>query len=389
MHKWYENIDGCFDLPIKKSKDCEYFSSLENEFLRYVEYIKNIDAPKDVVNEVNNICDNILSSIKLYYNTNIFRAQKKILELLRCYENNKFVFSDLNNSYAFRDEIPFLSDKNIENRKYIEDDSQKELNFYKARVSNNPTERFELKDMIHIPFDERGKIKPQRFSISGIPCIYFGVSSYVCWLELGKPSNEFFNVSSYKIDKNIKVLNLVFEWNTIRSMKVACSSSDYEIDLSNLIIDLLKLWPLVCATSFKIDENNRFFKSEYIVSQLVMLCLNELNLDGVAYLSKCTLNARDGYPICVNFAMPAKYDFSNSCSIYKKIKMTKPVNFGEYCKLNAMDRNSSKKSYINSKHSYYRHILLASREIWYHTSVFGEFDNYLASFDYKDIPTEK
>ena len=40
------------------------------------------------------------------------------------------------------------------------------------------------------------------------------------------------------------------------------------------------------ATSYKIEETNRIFKSEYIVSQSIMLACKQLGYDGVAYFSK-------------------------------------------------------------------------------------------------------
>ena len=48
----------------------------------------------------------------------------------------------------------------------------------------------------------------------------------------------------------------------------------------------LKLLILMIATSYTVEESNRIFKSEYIISQSVMLACNELGFDGVAYLSK-------------------------------------------------------------------------------------------------------
>lgn len=78
-------------------------------------------------------------------------------------------------------------------------------------------------------------VSTQRFSIPGVPCLYLGTTSYVCWLEMDKPHDSEFNVY---------------------------------------------------ATSFSIKNKERKFKSEYIVSQLIMQCLSELLIDGIAYASK-------------------------------------------------------------------------------------------------------
>lgn len=51
-------------------------------------------------------------------------------------------------------------------------------------------------------------------------------------------------------------------------------------------LSLIELFPLIIATSYKVRDNNRSFKSEYIISQLVMQCLPLLETEGVAYISK-------------------------------------------------------------------------------------------------------
>ena len=48
----------------------------------------------------------------------------------------------------------------------------------------------------------------------------------------------------------------------------------------------LKLYMLSIATSYRIKEFNRTFKSEYIISQSIMMACKRLGYDGVAYYSK-------------------------------------------------------------------------------------------------------
>lgn len=387
MKKWYENIEGGFDLPIRKAKDNDYFPSLESELSRYIIFLKaTVGAPKVVVEDISDICDNILRAINLYYKTDVIEAQKIVREILLKYTDHKFVFSDLKNSYAFRGITPFLNDQFEENKEQIQSAFARELSFFKARIANDPTIKFTLEQMLHIPFSNRGKVKTQRFSIAGIPCMYFGTSSYVCWTELGKPQNELFNVSSYKIDDDLRVLNLVCAWNLICGLTSGVPDVNiFNTDLDELVIDLLKLWPLVCATSYNIEESNRFFKSEYIISQLIMLCLNDLKIDGVAYVSKQCSNDTIAFPNCINLAIPAKHDNKQISEICKKISVTNATNFGEYMKLNATDRHPLKRSYINGSGFYNNHIELASRRVRFDTSIFGTFDDFLVSFPFQKV----
>src|ERR1035437_2867592 len=47
-----------------------------------------------------------------------------------------------------------------------------------------PTE----KEMFHVPFEKRGFVSTNRFSISGFPCLYLGRSLQVCYEELNIPT---------------------------------------------------------------------------------------------------------------------------------------------------------------------------------------------------------
>lgn len=60
-------------------------------------------------------------------------------------------------------------------------------NFYRIRIHKEnyplPNDSF-----FHIPFNLRGKVKTQRFSIPGFPSLYLGNSIYVYWEELKRPN---------------------------------------------------------------------------------------------------------------------------------------------------------------------------------------------------------
>lgn len=89
--------------------------------------------------------------------------------------------------------------------------------------------------------------------------MYLSATSFGTWLEIGLPEAEYFQVSSFTIE------------------------NEYE---KNMVLSSLEIFPLVIATSYHVSEMNRKFKSEYIISQIIMQVCNELNIDGVAYLSK-------------------------------------------------------------------------------------------------------
>ena len=66
-----------------------------------------------------------------------------------------------------------------------------------------------------------------------------------------------------------------------------------------LQIMMLKIFPLIIATSFSVSEKNREIKYEYLISQALMKVINEI---GIAYLS---MKGKDEfqYPQGVNLAL--------------------------------------------------------------------------------------
>lgn len=190
------------------------------------------------------------------------------------------------------------------------------LSFFRARLNNSCLDK---KDMLHIPFYNRELVSTQRFSIPGVPCLYLGTTSYVCWLEMDKPQDNIFNISSFKLPKDLKILNLAIDTNLIKNqIQLVNQSSGKKKDNNTKLLNLMiELMPLVYATSFSIKNTNRKFKSEYIISQLIMQCLNELKIDGIAYISKKVKNSILAFPQCINLAIPMK---TNKLS-NKKINM--------------------------------------------------------------------
>jgi len=126
------------------------------------------------------------------------------------------------------------------------------LRLYKAREGENHY-LFSEEEMFHIPFDKRDKIGNQRYSISGIPCLYLGSSSYVCWEELGRVNFDMCNYCGYTNILPIEVFDL--------SLPSIISSLD---DIKRVCIIL------ACSLSAKRDA---LFKEEYILPQNIFQAL--------------------------------------------------------------------------------------------------------------------
>lgn len=379
-----DNVRG-FKLPIKIHTDNCYLPKLEETLNAYYKYLSQNKAfqDKDLLKEIDKVNKNIIKSIKCYYEGKIIDSIELIKTILNYYSKNQFFLSELDKNYAFRSGAPFydLISENGTDIDYKEM-NECELSFFKARTEDV----YERKEMLHIPLNRRELISTQRFSIPGIPCVYLGTTSYVCWLELNKPNDKSFNVSSYKFNdkgKKLRILNLVIPQELISGIYDK-GMDNYKSIRKRLQIDMLRLWPLVCATSFNVNDKNRSFKSEYIVSQLIMLCLKELKIDGIAYISKkCEDDSNHVH--LVNLALPV-FDLFDTNKEYGKLcdylELTRAYNFSSFIESKSVQNN--KKSYVNQIYNNGK-INCNNGIISYNNTQFSHFDNYLVNREHKSL----
>lgn len=384
-----------FVLPIELKNDNEYYGNLEELLKKYIDKLKEEDIEKEILDSTNENIQLIMESLRLYLNAQVDKAKDNILKILQKYIGNEFIVSELDRNYAFRGTAPFKELRYEGMDDFYNTMNKYPLSFFKARVSDDI---LESKDMLHIPFDKRELVTTQRFSISGVPCLYLGATSYVCWLEMGKPNDYSFFVSKYEIPSNIKILNLVSNQHIINGQISSCRICSNENKTYNiqLLKALIEFFPLICATSYSISQKNRIFKSEYIISQLIMQCLKELNIDGIAYMSKKVKSMFEGYPHCVNLAIPMIGNtftaFNNEQDKYSElcryIKLTEPVNISEHMKIERPYLYTTKnKSFVNTCYSDgpFAKINFAGQQIFYSECYFSEFDNYLCGLNHNTV----
>lgn len=145
--------------------------------------------------------------------------------------------------------------------------------FFRLR-SNNTYNLYEKKEMFHIPFEKRGIVGNQRYSMSGYPCLYLGSSIYCCWEETNRPNVDMFNVVSLKHVKELKFIDL-----TIPTIEPRLFSEDFVYQM---------ILPLAC--SLRVTDKDNSFKSEYIIPQNVLSCIIKRNstdivsYDGIKYI---------------------------------------------------------------------------------------------------------
>lgn len=377
MYEWLKKLNNEeFYTPIEIDSDNKYYSDLKNKYKNIVDIIESDGKYNPFVEEIKEMQNNILEAIQDYYSGDLEKSIGTISTIIKELECNEYVVNTVKNNMAFSDYMYFKKEC-----PYSKEHLKEEVCFFKARLCDDE-KNFKFNDMLHIPFNNRGKVSTQRFSIPGLPSIYLGRSVYICWIELGKPADNTFNVSHVKLDDDIRLFSIATNIEKInRYLDGINDIEDYYLEFEELIRTHLKVWMLSIATSYNIKEKNRNFRSEYIVSQLMMLYLKNRNIDGIAYYSK-RIPEQSGAlkDLGVNVVLFAKYEklkdeneelnvkindniYSRIC---ERIHITNSVNFGEFKQVNFSSESWNMKP-----------VDIAGKWFEYRDTKFSELEEYL------------
>ena len=189
----YKNLlkNNILELPKKQPANVgfiEFFEGFLETFLSKVDDLDNqvLNIPNVGVdihfikNTQKTIVNGLISAVKKYYNGYPFKAYEEIENVL---------------VNAKKDFYSILKQKEYKSGE----------NFYRIRLKYDNF-LFEPKDIFHIPFEKRGKVTTQKYSIPGFPSLYLGRTLHVCWEELNRP--QLHKVQAIKINKYKKVVCL-------------------------------------------------------------------------------------------------------------------------------------------------------------------------------------
>ncbi|MEG2640633.1 MAG: RES domain-containing protein [Bacilli bacterium] len=362
--------------PISIETDSEYLVEVKKLFDNIEKDILDFKAPKIYLDVIKNYKMKIIDCITKYYSGDIVDSYDSITSIIEEFKKNGISISTISNSISFNN-CDFL----IGEEKY----HIKDFEFFRARFTEKATD-FLPNEMTHIPFNERGKIANQRFSLTGLPCLYLGSTSYCCWEEMKRPSDHNFNVSAIRLKKDFKILNL-----TINTPILLKYLEFFKISKDSQHKSLLffKLWIITLVTSFKVKEDNRLFKSEYIIPQIIMLACKKMNIDGVAYLSKQTKNDEFASRIAVNLALLAKYNNEDELSsICNDLQISQSYNYSMYKQLSLPNTYKDYNLHIQTSNTA-TNIGSYEMQFEYKQTYFYKFDKFLfAHSKLKDINIE-
>lgn len=278
-----------FDLPNENKTNNSYYpeylkkilQKYENFFITHLNDLINSEIPI-----VDNEKDKILYQIK--------NLNKVILETVDKYYNGKTY--DANKMFSEGIKENFL------NFIQIESEIPKGKIFYRARMGNE--KQYSRKDLFHVDFNIRHLVSTNRYSIPGIPALYLGDSSYVCWEEFERPRFRELWFSRFENTKAIKIIEILLIEDALE--KIQNEIDDYRIKIIR-IISYLIYFPLTLSTTIKAKHNNGSFKPEYIISQILLeYVMKNEKIDGIKFPStkinyKQIVNVK-----CYNYIFPVK-----------------------------------------------------------------------------------
>ena len=211
----------------------------------------------------------------------------------------------------------------------MESYSESDKSLYRVRYSDSDLR--ERKELFHIPFQMRHRVRTQRYSIAGLPCLYLGTSLYVCWQEMGKPDLNKLYLSRFKVNRNNKVLNFAYSLETLKHTGIEeFFSRDEDKSDANLNVAHIVFFPLLMACSYNRAHENASFHAEYVIPNLLLQWISKEKsvVSGISYNSTKTKQLRNN-KVGVNFVFPPNTDMiisENFCpGLSNSFHLTKPV----------------------------------------------------------------
>lgn len=213
---------------------------------------------------------------------------------------------------------------------FTEEISEYLNNLYRVRKSDEPLKS--KSELFHIPLHKRHLVDTQRFSLPGVPCLYLGGSLYVCWEELQRPDVDRLYACHYRLlsGQSVNLLDLGFRPDHIaRFVTHRDRRPDYEQQIVDRAISYGVCWPLIAASSVRVQHRDAPFKPEYIIPQLLLQWVAERgDHDGIRYPSMHTPTCGNTIAIS-NFVFPAKSRerFGPCPRLRSLFEMTEPISW--------------------------------------------------------------
>lgn len=273
------------NLPIKPDPKKSFRELVKEKFEQFGDLIDNSSDLSSAVNGIeftetifkrkNKVLrDGIISTINTYYEGRPSEAYHKLAEFMKKSGVSGYLTKDF----------------------YLD----KKTDLYRLRVAdgNYP---LDSRDLFHIPFQLREKVKTQRYSIPGLPSLYLSNSVFVAWEEMKRPSFNRIQAMRLSNQRDFSLLDLTTDIFARNGQLVDNTSYGWQL------LYKVMAWPLLAACSIKVKHSDDPFKPEYIILQLLMQWINKEKVDGIRYSSThIDMNDEQHDGSFYNIAFPVK-----------------------------------------------------------------------------------
>lgn len=226
----------------------------------------------------------------------------------------------------------------LEEKKVLEfkqDISNKIL--YRGRISENILSPW---DMFHIPFNKRYLILNQRYSLTGQPLLYLGMSvlDILNELNITEDDIEKVNISTFDFKEEFEVYDLTnpfykyLDENKMRVSEMLDDSVEDNVIKSEFFKFILSS---ICKFRRRVINCNHAFFEEYVIPQLLAQIVKSKGVKGILYSSTKIRDRATNYnstyknnvAIFTNFNSDNNEKHVYDKNLYDKILISKPFNF--------------------------------------------------------------
>ncbi|MBD3397126.1 MAG: hypothetical protein GF418_16010 [Chitinivibrionales bacterium] len=260
-----------------------FVKSLNDAFLSCIEPMSGSDRVttwlKANASAIEALADRVLRTIETYMDGNPHAAYQKLAEWLADSEHLGHLIT------------PAVSNAEV-----------KQL----YRMRRKGSRAYSSRDMFHVPLELRGRVRTQRYSIPGFPCLYAGSSVFICWQELGMPNLD--EVVAVRLEPQCSLSFLDFSI-TPRALGefLAVDTENHNHLLFDLAVAYLAFWPIIAACSVEAAEPEAPFKPEYIIPQIVLQFIkNRQGIHGIRYFSTSTQQGPPSFQLGTNYVFPVQ-----------------------------------------------------------------------------------
>lgn len=219
------------------------------------------------IQDIQIIAEAVIESIDLYLSNEIVKSKLCLDNLLSAYSADfKMLISNVQTCESKSDQ----------------------MRFFRVRREDESGRLFSKAEMFHIPRGERHNCVTYRYSSPGIPGLYLGASSFVCWEEMRQTPISKLQIVELRMKKkaSLTFLDLGYSMSFIGRLlenNVRSYTSGY---WTKIIFPRILFFPLICATCIKTFYDKASFKEEYIIPQYLLETPKaNFGYDGIRYMS--------------------------------------------------------------------------------------------------------